>query len=618
MRIQLATVPWQALDYPSLAIGILTRLARRRGHAVSTHHGNLLMAERMLAFDSEALGPNQYLQIAEQGFYVGLGDWAFSAALHRTEEWRLAEYAELVQDVELLPLLPLLQPLCKDFVEDFAQQLAAEPAELLCLTSTFSENVAALAVAQRVAELDPARKIALGGGNCEGAQGMAVHRNYPFVDYVVRGEGEYAFPALLDAIDAEAAGDPAGFEAIPGLSWRAAGVRMDNPAPASSVAITDLVEPEYDSYFTTLAASTLGPYVEPRLVIETARGCWWGEKHHCTFCGLNGSLMAFRSKTPARAWDELSRLVERHQILDVIVVDNILDMQYFNNLLPQLKTSNWDLRIHYEVKSNLKPDQVQFLRDAHILNIQPGIESLSSRVLKLMRKGVTGPWNVRLLRSGEEAGCDVQWNYLYGFPEEGDEDYRQVIEQVPNLYHLPPPDGPARLAIERFSPYFNDPSLGFAACQAAACYAIIYDLPFEELQDIAFLYDSEFHGIAGPIEDELAAALRTWRAAYSQSRLEYRRIGEVGYVDDQRAGRAPVVHQLDAFECAVLELLSEPRTVSNLAAAESLPGADEPGARIEEVLAEFLRAGLVFAEDGRYVALPTRPLPRRIRLNGAA
>lgn len=38
------------------------------------------------------------------------------------------------------------------------------------------------------------------------------------------------------------------------------------------------------------------------LVLEGARGCWWGEKHHCTFCGLNGSLMKFRSKPPKVLW----------------------------------------------------------------------------------------------------------------------------------------------------------------------------------------------------------------------------------------------------------------------------------------------------------------------------
>ncbi|MCE0447111.1 hypothetical protein LT493_30015 [Streptomyces tricolor] len=53
-----------------------------------------------------------------------------------------------------------------------------------------------------------------------------------------------------------------------------------------------------------------------------------GEKHHCTFCGLNGFAMAFRAKPGERLWAEIDRLVRRHRILDVVTVDNIIDMAY--------------------------------------------------------------------------------------------------------------------------------------------------------------------------------------------------------------------------------------------------------------------------------------------------
>ena len=33
----------------------------------------------------------------------------------------------------------------------------------------------------------------------------------------------------------------------------------------------------------------------PTLFLETSRGCWWGQRMHCTFCGLNGSGMVYRS-----------------------------------------------------------------------------------------------------------------------------------------------------------------------------------------------------------------------------------------------------------------------------------------------------------------------------------
>ena len=98
--------------------------------------------------------------------------------------------------------------------------------------------------------------------------------------------------------------------------------------------------PDYDDYFARLAAIRHWPQhrFEPHLVFETSRGCWWGAKHHCTFCGLNGDTMAFRSKSPDRAFDEIDRPVAGVMASrSVGCVDNILDMRYVDTLFPRLR-----------------------------------------------------------------------------------------------------------------------------------------------------------------------------------------------------------------------------------------------------------------------------------------
>ena len=49
---------------------------------------------------------------------------------------------------------------------------------------------------------------------------------------------------------------------------------------------------------------------QPSVFVETSRGCWWGERMHCTFCGLNGATMAYRSKSAPRALAELTHLAD--------------------------------------------------------------------------------------------------------------------------------------------------------------------------------------------------------------------------------------------------------------------------------------------------------------------
>lgn len=49
-------------------------------------------------------------------------------------------------------------------------------------------------------------------------------------------------------------------------------------------------------------------------------------KHHCTFCGLNGTAMRFRAKSPQRVLDELACLARRYRSFSFEAVDNILDI----------------------------------------------------------------------------------------------------------------------------------------------------------------------------------------------------------------------------------------------------------------------------------------------------
>jgi len=63
------------------------------------------------------------------------------------------------------------------------------------------------------------------------------------------------------------------------------------------------------------------------------------------------------------------------------------------------------------------------LARAWVDRIQPGIESLSTRILGLMNKGCTSIQSVHLLREALARGIDVVWNFLIGVPGEKLADY---------------------------------------------------------------------------------------------------------------------------------------------------------------------------------------------------
>ncbi|WIG95368.1 RiPP maturation radical SAM C-methyltransferase [Myxococcus sp. SDU36] len=615
MRILLVAMPWHSLDTPSLAVGILHECVKRcrSPHEVIDIYANLKWVDYLHARSQGQISIRSYLNISERGIWSGMGDWLFAPALHGTTAWKQEDYVAVLPGSDWnKEALFQVQGWTPDFIETLADELLALKPDLVGFTSTFMQNVPALSLAQALKRRAPEVLTAMGGANCDGPQGLALHRNFPCLDFVVRGEGEAAFVELLDAVDA---GEP--LDGIQGLCWRKDGQHVANPGRKESYPTALIPAPNYDAYFETLSASPLRSLIEPKLVMEGARGCWWGEKHHCTFCGLNGSSMAFRSKPPEQLWEEVRRTVARYQVLDIYMVDNIIDMKYFKALLPHIAASGLNLRLQYEVKSNLTQEQVQTLKSAGVVSVQPGIENLSSHVLKLMDKGVNGCHNIQTLRDCEEQGLTVTWNYLFGFPGEQDADYDVISGQMPSLVHLQPPSGANRILLERFSPNFENPKLGFAERDPATFYPLVYELPREELMDLAYLFNSPPRGIKNATARTLSKACSEWRDNYRQSELSFREEGGRIFIRERRVGRSPADLVLEApHEVAVFHLLRKPQTPGSLAGALRPQGHERTPEQVSALLAEWLELGLVFQEDGRFIALPIRAAPQRVRLVG--
>lgn len=605
MKVTLVCMPWATTATPSLALGILSRRIAdtRPGTEVETVYANIDFADWM--HEQGGLGAAEFSFFSLHSYFLGCGDWVFSSALYDDTSWRVDEFRgafEKAMTADQLEVSLRLHRTVPGFVDAMARRIVADGPALVGATSTFQQNVASLALLRRVKELAPDVKTVMGGANCDGPQGEALHRNFPFLDYVVRGEAERTFPELVAAVEGD--GDTSG---IAGLCRRDdAGRSVSNPPAERLLAPSEIPCPDYDPYFERLRRSRVQSWYETVLTVEGARGCWWGEKHHCTFCGLNGSAMTFRSKSPGTYLNEILTLAERHRVLDFYAVDNILEMSYLDSVLDRLADAPFDLRIQYEVKSNMKLSQIERMRRAGVVSVQPGIESLSTRVLKIMDKGVSGTHNVRFLRDAESNSLSVAWNYLYGFPGETAEDYLPVIEQLPALHHLHPSNGVNRIALERFSPYFDRPELGFAERRPHKQYFVTYDLPESELADLAYVFETPGRGVDEKVAERLKQALDEWGANYIHSRLSCVDLGDRIELTNSRPHFAWRTMTLrDATEVELFRALHDPRSAEQLVRRTAASGTVWDRERVEALLADWRRLGLVFIEGDRAVHVAT-------------
>jgi ribosomal peptide maturation radical SAM protein 1 len=612
MKLLMITMPWQGLDAPSSALGILRPCVQE--HApdweIQELYANFRWAEHLLRTSGGSISPTDYETIADQVFH-GVGDWIFTSALYGVGSHQVEEFSDFLDKRGIDSRTPVvMQGLATEFIQNLAAEIAADPPDVVGFTSTFMQNVPSLALAAELKRLAPGILTVLGGCNSDGPQGPALHRNFTQLDFVVSGEGERALPALLNQVDG--AGD---FASVPGLSWRDDGRTVVNPPAKASVPMSAVPTPDYDSYFHELENSVLQHYVRPRVVLEAARGCWWGERHQCTFCGLNGSNISFRSKAPERIVQEIEYLTRRHQTLDLIMVDNILDMKYLDTVMPDIAALDCDLRIHYEIKSNLTRESLRTLRNANVLHVQPGIESLSDHVLRLMDKGVSAAHNIRLLRDGEDLGLTVTWNVLYGFPGETAGDYRSMIRKFASVEHLQPPTGAWRIALERFSPYFESPEKGFMLRRPAEIYDYIYKIPKGELNDLVYLFDSNSAGLSGELEEELVEAVEKWRQAYPHSYLLYWSDddGRVT-IEDQRASWPNETIVLDEVQSNVYRGMFRAAGREGMARRLFEAGLSVSQDELEDLLRYFIDRGLAFEDGGRFVSVALEADPYRRRL----
>jgi ribosomal peptide maturation radical SAM protein 1 len=308
------------------------------------------------------------------------------------------------------------------------------------------------------------------------------------------------------------------------------------------------------------------------LALESSRGCWWGAKQHCVFCGLNANGMAYRRKTKERFSWELRETMRRYRANFIFMTDNILPQEYHKSLPTWKADVVQTARLFYEIKSNAKRAQVESMVEAGITAVQPGIESFSSPLLALMKKGVTAAQNVAFLRLAREYGIRVGYNLLVGFPGGGKETYTAMIRSLPALYHLHPPSGVVPIEFHRFSPYHQNPEAFGLKLHPTQAYAQLYPLPDSEIAQLAYTFCAEKQEGDSKVFVELDALVTRWRQAYAlgDCTLTWEQAGDSIVVRDRRPGFGVKSYRLQGYACSLFRQLDEPHTIPAMARAAHL------------------------------------------------
>lgn len=510
--VVLVSMPYASVERPSLALASLGAGLRAAGMPTEVVQADLLFADR--------IGLMGYESVNSSPFTLRIGEWTFADAAFPDAdldpEGYLAELARLTGLPDVAQRLAPVRAAATRFVEELAAEIVVRRPRIVGCSSVFQQHAASLALLRAIKRRDPSVVTLIGGGNCEGPMGWATLAANACVDYVVSGEADALLAPLcrriLDGPTADVL--PAGIFGP--------GDREALPEPARLYArVPDLecvAAPDYGAYFATLEATAFRRHVLPALPIETARGCWWGQKHHCAFCGIPGSGLRFRAKRPEVVEAELATLAARHGIDRFSPADNVVEMGFFDDLFPDLAGAGAPYHLFFQIKANLKRSQVAQLAEAGARWLQPGIEALGDDMLRLLSKGASAMINLQLLKWARQYGIWLLWHVLNGAPGERDAWHAEVAGWLPLIAHLQPPGLPAMTRVEflRFSPFVEDAERYGLDLVPAWSYAHTLGYPPELLAHQAYAFtDRRAQACDGPGATALNAALRAWYEGFT-------------------------------------------------------------------------------------------------------
>ncbi len=595
--VVLVSMPWTSLIEPSCGLGLLKGVLDERGVTSRVLHLNVFLLEhlRVLTYKeiADVYALNDFL-------FTGVLDGAPTHAQLRVLRGKVRELlnrgrieSRRVGGPEGLvsALMCLRNETIPAWLDTWADEIAATQATLVGFTCMYDQTIASLALAKLLRDRMPDVTIALGGYAVRAPAAEMLVASTPWIDAVCTGEGETTICELYEAsVGERSLGD------VRGIARREPTGAVTTTEPAPQTDLNTLPVPNYDDFFDDIERLSLEHLVDVKphvLPIENSRGCWWGAKSHCVFCGIRDSDLVYRARDAEQTIAAMETLHARHGIDFFRFSDYILPTQYFDTLLPELRRRGAPFRLSGEIKANQSNESFALMAAAGFEEVQPGIESFSTPVLRSMRKGVSALQNIYTLLLGRRHRVHVYYNLIYGFPADVVEDYEEMVALLPRLLHLDAPVTCLPAQITRYAPLQANPEqFGIAAGGAEASYELVFSDEYRRDRrfdvDAFCYYFERMHSNSSPLERQyrkIHEVVDVWRVlAASETAWLYEDVDvqTEGMVVRDRRGGDDVLHELSRDEARVLRACHEPTPTERLGDAKALAALDERGLIVRE------------------------------------
>jgi radical SAM superfamily enzyme YgiQ (UPF0313 family) len=317
---------------------------------------------------------------------------------------------------------------------DLVRAVAAFEPDVVGFQATTPEFPLALEQAAAFKACSPRTPVVFGGWHVSSDAGAI---EAPEIDFVVRGEGERPFVALLAALG----GGARSFEDVAGLTWKdARGDVRRSPdggrvldLDALGVPSRDLLEP---GTYHWLGFADPRPRTQRFFTVSTSRGC----PYQCIFCQtptVRGKKWSKRDVT--RAVDEVQMLRDRHGANFVCFIDEefSLDPRRVEAICDELRSRRLDVLWFATARAtDVSPRLARIMRAAGCCAVNVGVETGSDEGLARVKKRTTCAVVRAAVNALVDADIQVLGSAIIGFPWET----RADLDESLNFFRTLPLD----------------------------------------------------------------------------------------------------------------------------------------------------------------------------------
>jgi radical SAM superfamily enzyme YgiQ (UPF0313 family) len=323
-----------------------------------------------------------------------------------------------IVDIQALIQQKRLNVESSSFISDAARYICSYDNWYLGFSTRCDTYPYVLEVARRCRQVKPNAVIILGGPQATSVDVLTLE-TFPFVDIVVRGEGEITLAKLVRTLE-----DGLSLDSVEGITFRdEAGNVKRNPGTALIDELGNLPFPAYEKY------DELYGDIHPEYGnVELGRGC----PFKCSFC-FTAEMWEhkYRVRTIDSLLEQVCFLRDRYDIKYFrLIHDNVIFKRshYIEELIARFTEEkpsvSWSASTRVDT---LELDLLPSLREAGLSDLYFGIETGAENIKKQLNKRFSIEQVRQVLENMDKAGIAATLSFIIGFPSENQEDMEETL-----------------------------------------------------------------------------------------------------------------------------------------------------------------------------------------------